>query len=111
MDLVVLPEALAAVYAGLVLACGAGLGFIAGRNRRRPSAPPPPPGDLERRLHLVERELELAQAELAELTAERDWMRRLLPGREDGTVPGKDDGALPWREDEALPPRQGRTAA
>lgn len=65
MDLVVIPQALMVFYGCLVLGCGTVLGFIAGRNVRR-SIPPPEPGEsLEKRVSLLERELEAADAELA----------------------------------------------
>jgi hypothetical protein len=35
MDFVVIPQALLMFYGAVVLFCGGGLGFIAGRNRKR----------------------------------------------------------------------------
>jgi hypothetical protein len=90
MDTIVLPELLAGFYAILVLACGGALGFIAGRNARGGRPRPQPPGELGRRIGLLEQELELAQRELAELTAASEFMRRLGREGERAVVPERD---------------------
>ncbi len=77
MDPILIPQALMIFYGGLVLSCGAVLGFIAGRNVRR-SIPPPESGEsLERRVSVLERELEASEAELARLASETEFMREL----------------------------------
>jgi hypothetical protein len=76
MDLMMIPQALMVFYGGLVLGCGAVLGFIAGRNARRPLSQPEPP-DLLRRVEILEDELEASQVELDRLLSDQEFMRRL----------------------------------
>jgi len=93
MDLVTLPYELFVFYGGLVLSCGAAVGFIVGRNLRKPALPKPP-DDLDRRLSLLEEELELARDELHELGEENRFLRELrrpAPARE-VTKRENDDG-------------------
>ena len=77
MDLILIPQALMIFYGGLVLSCGGVLGFIVGRNVRRRIPPPDPGESLERRVSVLERELEASEAELARLASETDFMREL----------------------------------
>lgn len=82
MDLVTIPQALMIVYGAVVLGCGAVLGFIAGRQRKRAGNGGGTPGlspldGTERRLRLLEEELQLSQQQIEDLIAERDFMREL----------------------------------
>ena len=76
MDLVMIPQALMVFYGGLVLGCGAVLGFIAGRNAPRQVSQPEPP-DLLRRVAILEDELAASQVELDRLLSDQEFMRRL----------------------------------
>ena len=88
MDLVVIPQAVLMVYGPLVLGCGAVLGFIAARNvgRGRLQRPEPPDDLLERRVRILEEELESARGDLDRLTSENEFMRQLRdpPSPDDG---------------------------
>ena len=79
MDLVVIPHALMVFYGALVLGCGGVVGFIAGRNvtKRRRVPSPPTPELLERRVALLEQELQTSQGELKRIIEEREFMREL----------------------------------
>ncbi len=77
MDLIMMmPQALLVFYGGLVLGCGAVLGFIAGRNAPRQVSQPEPP-DLLRRVAILEDELAASQVELDRLQSDQEFMRRL----------------------------------
>ena len=77
MDLIMMmPQALLVFYGGLVLGCGAVLGFIAGRNAPRQVSQPEPP-DLLRRVAILEDELAASQVELDRLLSDQEFMRRL----------------------------------
>ena len=83
MDLVTLPQSLFITYGAVVLACGATLGVLVGRHwkRRASPLPPEPPELLQRRVELLEEELDLTRRELTRLSDERDFMRELRPPR------------------------------
>lgn len=83
MDLVVIPHALMVFYGGLVLGCGGVLGFILARNIARLGRVPTPPAPelVERRVALLEQELEGTQAELKRLLEEREFLRELREPR------------------------------
>ena len=77
MDLIMMmPQALLVFYGGLVLGCGAVLGFIAGRNAPRQVTQSEPP-DLLRRVAILEDELAASQVELDRLLSDQEFMRRL----------------------------------
>lgn len=76
MDLIMIPQALMVFYGGLVLGCGAVLGFIAGRNALRQVSQPEPP-DLLRRVAILEDELAASQVEVDRLLSDQEFMRRL----------------------------------
>lgn len=81
MEFIVLPSTLAFFYAGVVLLSGGVLGVIVGRHvGRRPArkATEPPPEPLERRVALLESELDAATTAVQRLTEERTFMRELL---------------------------------
>jgi hypothetical protein len=88
MEFVTLPHWLFLFYGALVLACGASLGVIVGRNwRRRPAATEPePPELLQRRLLSLEQDLDLTRAELERLADDRDFMRELRRPRTQGAA-------------------------
>ena len=90
MDLIVIPQALLMLYGGVVLTCGGVLGFITARNLKRLRDTPEPPDLLERRTAILERELEAAQAELANLREESEFFRRLNSPRVPETHPRED---------------------
>ena len=77
MDFVVIPQLLLMFYGGVVLACGSVLGFVAGRNAKKRLQAPEPPDLLERRVKVLEVELEVAQSELADLREGSEFLRRL----------------------------------
>lgn len=80
MELTTLPSTLAGIYAIVIFASGGTLGVIIGRHirwRRAMRAPEPPPELLERRITLLEAELDEATAAIRRLTDERDFMREL----------------------------------
>jgi hypothetical protein len=79
MDLVSLPQALFVFYGALVLSCGVGLGVVLGRNlkRRIRANEPEPPEQLQRRVALLEQELEITSGELHRLVDDRQFMREL----------------------------------
>jgi hypothetical protein len=83
MDFVTLPQGLFIFYGALVLCCGVSLGVIAGRNwKRRPTATEPQPPELmQRRIALLEQELDVTSAQLQRLLEDRDFMRELRPPR------------------------------
>ena len=94
MDLIMIPQALMIFYGGLVLGCGAALGFVAGRNAKRQVGQPEPP-ELLRRVLLLEDELDTTRDELNRLVSE-DFMRRLRAPRhqdEDRRDPGQSSAA------------------
>jgi len=82
MDLVTLPQTLLVFYGGVVLSCGAVLGFILGRSRYRTLSIPEPPDLLSRRVSLLEEELEDTRQELSELVAENRFLRELKAPRD-----------------------------
>lgn len=90
MDFVVIPQALLMFYGAVVLLSGGGLGFIAGRNRKRLENPPETPDLLERRISVLERELETTQAELTNLREESEFLRRLTSPRVPEKQPRED---------------------
>ena len=79
MDLVTLPHGLLEFYGALVLACGVILGVVVGRNwKRRPTATDPePPELLQRRVLLLEKDLDSTRTDLERLVDDRDLMREL----------------------------------
>ena len=79
MDLVTLPHGLLEFYGALVLACGVVLGVVVGRTwKRTPAATDPePPELLQRRVLLLEKDLDVTRAELERLVDDRDLMREL----------------------------------
>ena len=81
MDLVTLPQALLVFYGALVLSCGVGLGVVVGRNlkRRVAAGDPEPPEQLQRRVALLEQELDITNGELRRLLEDRSFMRELKP--------------------------------
>jgi hypothetical protein len=83
MDFVTLPHGLFLFYGGLVLSCGVILGVIVGRNwkRRARGSDPVPPEILQRRVALLEQQLDQTGAELQRLLDDRDFMRELRPPR------------------------------
>ena len=81
MDLIMMmPQALLVFYGGVVLGCGAVLGFIAGRNAPRQVSQPEPP-DLLRRVAILEDELAASQVELDRLLSDQEFMWRLKAPR------------------------------
>ena len=81
MDFVTLPQWLFIFYGALVLCCGVGLGVIAGRNRKRRPTATEPPELMQRRIALLEQELDLTSAQLQRLLEDREFMRELRPPR------------------------------
>ncbi len=81
MELVMLPQALLMFYGGLVISCGAVLGFILGRNFRRSALAPAPPDLLVRRVSTLEHELEDTRRDLSEIAAENQFLRELTEPR------------------------------
>lgn len=78
MEMIMIPGALFVFYGGLIFACGGALGFLlARRHERLRGGGAEPPNQLERRVELLERDLELSHARLAEVREEREFMRRL----------------------------------
>jgi hypothetical protein len=88
VDLIVIPQALLVFYGFLVLGCGSGLGFILARNVRRLIDEPDPPRLLERRVDVLERELEVTQSELGRLAEENTFLRELRTPNPDSSEPG-----------------------
>jgi hypothetical protein len=89
MELVTIPQALLLFYGALVLGCGAALGVIAGRNLRGKEDPSMirPPDPIERRVRILEEEVDSLRGELRDSEAERDFLRELtkpqIPERTD----------------------------
>ena len=76
MDFVTLPYGLFIFYGGLVLACGIGLGAVIGRNWPGRRGNSPPPAELlQRRVALLEEDLDLTDAALQHLIDERERVR------------------------------------
>jgi hypothetical protein len=82
MDFVTLPYGLFVFYGALVLGCGIGLGVVMGRNwARRRGESPPPAEDLQRRVALLEEDLDLTDAALQQLLDERERVREFRSPR------------------------------
>ncbi len=77
MDLIVIPQALMVFYGLLVLGCGSALGFVLARNIRKQISEPDPPLLLERRIEILEQELEETQSDLSRLAQESSFLREL----------------------------------
>ena len=79
MDLVTLPHGLLEFYGALVLACGVVLGVVVGRNwkRRLTVTDPEPPELLQRKMLLLEKDLDATRTDLERLVDDRDLMREL----------------------------------
>ena len=80
-ELVMLPMPLLLTYAGILLASGAVLGGILMRNLRR-AGRTPQELPLERRVQVLESEVEASQRELAALAEENEFLRQLQNGSE-----------------------------
>ena len=74
MDFVTLPQGLFVFYGALVLSCGIGLGIVLTRNwaRLRGQDSPPPSDLLQRRVALLEEDLDLTDAAVQQLVDERE---------------------------------------
>ena len=83
MDLIVIPQALLMFYGFLVLGCGSALGFILSRNIRKQISEPDPPLLLERRMNVLEKELEDTRSDLNRLREESSFLRELRAPKKD----------------------------
>jgi hypothetical protein len=79
MDLIVIPQTLMFVYGGIVLSSGLVLGFVAGRQKRlrKIDRHPDPQAPIDRRVEVLELEVEELRRELDATLAEKDFMREL----------------------------------
>ncbi len=83
MDVIMISRDLYMAYGVTLLGAGAVVGVIVARllGRRAPRQVPPSPELLQRRLLLLEQELEHTNADVRRLLDDRDFMRELRPPR------------------------------